>query len=229
MTTSLRVAGWGTLGFALAFFVTFTLNALVNTLVPLAEHPLASDMADQHWGGVLFLSTWSSAGIALGVATIGLAAIVWPDGGQVARLSHLFGAIATAGWLLSGAASFAQRTTLLNDNIAAASADPAAENAVIEGLFVGVHTGGVLFAVAALPWLGIVAVGAAGHLPRTVVVLLWVAAVASFAGFVALGLQLGFLVVMLAFGTIGGILLIRARRAAEAPVEKAPMATPAAA
>ncbi|MFE5410447.1 hypothetical protein [Microbacterium sp. NPDC056569] len=216
MRTSLRVAGWGTLGFGLAFFATFAINALINVvLVDYPEHPLASDMAADHWGGAVFLVNWTLCGVALGVAAVGLAASALRPDGIPARVSALFGAVATAGWLLSGASGMAQRTSLLNANIAGAGADPAAERAIVEGLFVGVHSGGILFAAAAVPWLAIAAVGAARRISKTVSVLLWIAALASFAGFVALGAQYGFLIVMADFVLVGVILLRRARRMPE--------------
>lgn len=217
MRTSLRVAGWGTLGFGIAFFATFLINALVNAvLVDYPEHPLASEMAADHWGGVLFLVTWSSCGAALGVATVGLASAALRPGGAPARISAVFGTIATAGWLMSGAAGLAQRSALLNDGIAAEAAAPAAERALVAGLFIGVHTGGVLFATAAVPWLAVAAVGAARRISKTVSVLLWIAALASFAGFVVLGAQYGFLIVMAVFVFVGVILLRRARRTVDA-------------
>jgi hypothetical protein len=228
MRTSLRVAGWGTLGFAVAFFATFVANALINTVfVQYPDHPLAADMAADHWGGVFFLVSWSVCGAALGVAAVGLAAVTLPPGGLAARISTLFGAVATAGWMLSGAAGLAQRTALLNDSIAAEQADAAAEGAVVAGLFVVVHAGGILFAVAAVPWLALAAIGAARRVSRTVAVFLGIAAVVSAAGFVALGAQLGFLVVMVAFAVIGALLLRRARRATEAPEPAPPVAAAA--
>ena len=37
MNTSLRVAGWGTLGFAIAFVVTFAVNATLETIIDYPE------------------------------------------------------------------------------------------------------------------------------------------------------------------------------------------------
>ena len=101
---------------------------------------------------------------------------------------------------------------MLNGNLAGAGADAAAERAIIQALTLGVHAGGVLCAVAVLPWLAMVAWRTAGRLPRTVTVLLWIAAVAPLGGFVAAGLQVGLVGLMVAFGVVGGILLTRARR-----------------
>ncbi|MBD3943739.1 hypothetical protein IF188_18765 [Microbacterium sp. NEAU-LLC] len=213
MRTSLRVAGWGTLGFAIAFFAMFVINALINTVfVQYPEHPLAADMAADFGLGVLGTVLWSVCGVALGIATVGLAAVAWRGTGLTARVCLLFGAVATAGWMLSGAAILAQRTPMLNANIAAEQADPAAEGAVIEGLYLGIHLGGILFAIAAVPWLAIAAVGAARRVSKTVAVMLWIAAVGPFAGFAILGAQFGFLVVMVCFAVAGPILLRRARR-----------------
>jgi len=220
MKTSLRVAGWGTLGFALTFFVTFTINAVINMTTVSPDYPTAAQMAADFGSGVLFVLTWSSAGIALGVAAHGLSAVVWPDGGLVARISAGFGVIATTGWLLSGVTVLAQRTALLNGNITGAGADAAAERAVVELGFIGVHIGGILFSVALVPWLVIVAVGAARsrRIPVTAIVFLWVAAIAPLAGFVTTGFQYGVLVVMLSFAVVGPVLLRHAARSARADV-----------
>jgi uncharacterized membrane protein YhaH (DUF805 family) len=213
MRTSLRVAGWGTLGFTIAFFAMFVINALINTVfVQYPEHPLADDMAADFGLGVLGTVLWSICGVALALATVGLAAVAWREAGLTARVCVLFGGIATAGWMLSGAAILAQRTPMLNANIAAEKADPAAEGAVIEGLYLGIHLGGILFAIATVPWLAIVAVGIARGTSKTVAVLLWIAAAAPFAGFAILGAQFGFLVVMVCFAVTGPNLLRRARR-----------------
>ena len=223
MRTSLRVAGWGTLGFAVAFFATFVINALINTVFEQytpPEYPLAAEMAANFGFGVLFMAMWSTCGVALGIAAVGLAAFAWRDGSLAGRICATFGTIASAGWLLSGAAALAQRTALLNGSIAAVQADPAAERAVIEGLFISVHIGGILFAIAAVPWLGLAAVGVARRASKTVAAFLWVAALAPFAGFAILGAQYGILVVMVCFAVVGPILLRRARRTPEfeAPV-----------
>ncbi len=74
MNTSLRVAGWGTLGFAIAFVVTFAVNATLETIVDYTESPTAADMAADFGGGVVFILLWGSAGVALIVAAIGLPA-----------------------------------------------------------------------------------------------------------------------------------------------------------
>jgi len=213
MRTSLRVAGWGTLGFAIAFFAMFVINALVNTVfVQYPEHPLAADMAADFGFGVLGTVLWSICGVALGVAAVGLAAVTWRDAGAIGRICTLFGTIATAGWMLSGAAILAQRTPMLNDNIAAEHADAAAEGAVVEGLYLGIHMGGILFAIAAVPWLALAGIGAARGVSKIVAAMLWVAAIAPFAGFAILGAQFGFLVVMVCFAVAGPVLLRRARR-----------------
>jgi hypothetical protein len=225
MRISLRVAGWGTLGFAIAFFAMFVINALINTvLVQYPEHPLADDMAADFGFGVFGTALWSICGIALGLAAVGLTAVTWREGSFAGRICALFGTIATAGWLLSGAAILAQRTPMLNGNIAAAQADPAAERAVIEGLYLGIHLGGIVFAIATMPWLALAAVGAARRVSTTASVFLWIAAVGPFAGFAILGAQFGFLVVMACFAVVGPVLLRRARRAGDADAP-APVAT----
>ena len=81
MSSALRTAGWGTLGFALAFFLTFAINTVVNIAFTRPYYGLAADMAADFWGGVVYLATWSSAGVALGVAAIALPALAWPEGG----------------------------------------------------------------------------------------------------------------------------------------------------
>ena len=146
-------------------------------------------MAADFGGGVVFILLWGSAGIALVVAAVGLPAVVWPSDALTSRIATAFGIIAAGGWIFSGATGFAQRTAMLNGNIAAAGSDIASERAVIEGLFIGVHVGGILFAFAALPWLAMVAVGAAKRraMSRVAVAFLWVAAIGPIAGFVITG------------------------------------------
>ncbi len=234
MQNTLRVAGWGTLGFSIAFFVTFVINALMNMVIaPSPDLPTAADMASDFGGGVLFLLTWGSAGVALVVAAIGLPAVVWPTDALATRISTAFGIIAAGGWIFSGVTGLAQRTAMLNGNIAAAAADTAAEQAVVEGLYIGVHSGGILFGFAALPWLAMVAVGAAKRrsMSRVAIAFLWVAAVASLAGFVTVGAQWGFLLVLLAFAVVGASLLRKAKReaAARGVLETRTAAAPAAA
>ena len=215
MHTSLRVAGWGTLGFAIAFFVTFAVNATLNTIIDYPDSRTAAEMAADFGGGVVFILLWGSAGVALVVAAVGLPAVVWPSDSLASRIAAGFGIIAAGGWILSGANVFAQRTAMLNGNIAAAGAEIASERAVIEGLFIGVHVGGILFSFAALPWLAIVAVGAAKRraMSRVAVVFLWVAAIAPIVGFLISGYQFGVLAMLPAFAVVGASLLRRARRA----------------
>jgi hypothetical protein len=216
METSVRVAGWAMLGFAVAFLATFTANLAVSLLAELPEYPLAAEMQAMSWDGVVFMLLWGSAGVALGIAAPALRRVVWPDGGLAAQVSTIFGTIAAGGWLFSGAAVFAQRTALLNGNISAVEADPAAERAVVEGLFVLVHVGGVVFALAAVPWIGTLAVGAARRerMSRIAVGSLWVAAVAPLLGFLVIGHQIGIVGTVLGFGLTGILLLRRRRRGA---------------
>src|SRR5215203_2598821 len=70
MNTSLRVTGWGTLGFAIAFFVTFAVNQALNTVIDYPRSPSAADMAADFGGGVAFILLWGSAGIALVTAAV---------------------------------------------------------------------------------------------------------------------------------------------------------------
>ena len=226
MNTSLRVAGWGTLGFAIAFFVTFAVNQALALVIDYPRLRMAADMAADFGGGVLFITLWGSAGIALVVAAVGLPAVVWPSDALTSRIATAFGIIAAGGWILSGVNGFAQRTAMLNGNIAAAGADIASERAVIQALFIGVHVGGILFAFAALPWLAIVAVGAAKHraMSRVAVAFLWVAAICPIVGFLISGYQFGVLAVLPAFAVVGASLLRSARRAANT-ADTAPPAT----
>jgi len=232
MNTSLRVAGWGTLGFAIAFFVTFAVNTVLYTVIDHPSSPTAADMAANFGEGVVFILLWGSAGIALVVAAVGLPAVVWPPDALTSRIATAFGIIAAGGWIFSGATGLAQRTAMLNGNIAAAGADIASERAVIEGLFIGVHVGGMLFAFAALPWLAMVAVGAAKHraMSRVAVAALWVAAIGPLAGFVFSGYQFGVLALLPAFAVVGASLLRNARRAGRRAVAAPPVtaAAPAA-
>ena len=215
MNTSLRVAGWGTLGFAIAFFVAFAVNQALNTVIDYPRSPAAADMAADFGGGVAFILLWGSAGIALVVAAVGLPAVVWRSDALASRIATAFGIIAGGGWILAGANGFAQRTAMLNGNIAAAGADNASEQAVIAGLVIGVHVGDILFAFAAMPWLAIVAVGAAKRraMSRVAVAFLWVAAIGPIAGFVITGAPFGLLALLPAFAVVGASLLRRARRA----------------
>ena len=226
MNTSLRVAGWGTLGFSIAFFVTFAVNQALSAVRDYPRLPTAADMAADFGGGVIFILLWGSAGIALIVAAVGLPAVVWPSDALASRIATAFGIIAAGGWIFSGATGLAQRTAMLNGNIAAAGSDIASERAVIEGLFIGVHVGGMLFAFAALPWLAMVAVGAVKRraMSRVAVVFLWVAAIGPLAGFVISGYQFGVLALLPAFAVVGASLLRRARRGAR-PADAAPPAT----
>jgi hypothetical protein len=226
MNTSLRVAGWGTLGFAIAFFVTFAVNQTLSMFIDYPRFPTAADMTADFGGGVVFILLWGSAGVALVVAAVGLPAVVWPADALASRIATAFGIIAAAGWILSGVNGFAQRTAMLNGNIASAGADIASEKAVIEGLFIGVHVGGILFAFAALPWLAMVAVGAVKGraMSRVAVVFLWVAAIGPLAGFVTTGYQFGVLALLPAFAVVGASLLRSARRAANT-ADTAPPAT----
>ena len=232
MNTSLRVAGWGTLGFAIAFFVTFAVNQALALVIDYPRLRMAADMAADFGGGVLFITLWGSAGIALVVAAVGLPAVVWPSDALTSRIATAFGIISGAGWIFAGATGLAQRTAMLNGNIAAAGADIASEKAVIEGLFIGVHAGGMLFAFAALPWLTMVAVGAARHraMSRVAVAALWVAAIGPLAGFVITGYQFGVLALLPAFAVVGASLLRNARRAGRRAVAAPPVtaAAPAA-
>jgi hypothetical protein len=216
MNNSLRVAGWGTLGFAIAFFATFAVNQTLSIVIDHPRLPTAAEMAADFGGGVVFILLWGSAGIALVVAAVGLPAVVWPADGLASRIATAFGIISAAGWILSGATGLAQRTAMLNGNIASAGADIASERAVIEGLFIGVHVGGMLFAFAALPWLAMVAVGAAKRraMSRVAVAALWVAAIGPLSGFVITGYQFGVLALLPAFAVVGASLLRSARRAA---------------
>jgi hypothetical protein len=214
MNTSHRVAGWGTLGFALAFVATFAVNATLETMLDYPKLPTAAEMAaDFVAGGVVFLLLWGSAGVALVVAAFGLPAVVWPPDALASRITTGFGIIAAGGWIFSGATVLAQRTAMLNANIAAAGADTASERAIIEALFIGVHVGGIVFAFAALPWLAMIAVGAAKRraMSRTAVAFLWIAAIGPIAGFVIAGAQFGLLAVVPAFAVVGASLLRTAR------------------
>ena len=74
MNTSLRVAGWGTLGFAIAFVVTFAVNATLETITDYPKLPTAAEMAADFRGGVVFILLWGSAGVALVVAAVGVSA-----------------------------------------------------------------------------------------------------------------------------------------------------------
>lgn len=224
MSTSLRVAGWGTLGFAIAFFTTFAVNALINVVVDYPDQPLAADMQADFVGGLVGIVLWTATGSALCLAAVALGPVAWREGSFPARICTAFGVVATAGWMLSGANIAAQRSPMLNGSIIAAHADPAAERAVIEGLYVGVHSGGILFAVAAVPWLGMAAIGVAKRVSKAVSALLWIAALASFAGYAILGAQYGFLVVMVCFAVVGPLLLRHGRRAAQDPPHAATVA-----
>ena len=210
MNTSVRVAGWAMLVFAIVFVATFTVNVMLRVLGETPEYPLANEMQARSWEGIVFLLFWASAGIALAVAAPALADVVWPAGGLAARVSTTFGTIAAGGWMLTGGAGFAQRTALLNGNIAAVGADPAAERAVVEGLFILVHLGTILFAFAAVPWISMVAIGAARgeRMSRTVIGLLWVAGITPLLSFLVTGYQYGIFGAVLGFG-IAGILLLR--------------------
>lgn len=218
MPHALRVAGWATLGFAIAFFVTFVVNAIMNMSSSGPDYPTAAEMTADVGSGIVFMLMWGTAGAALVVAAVGLPAVVWPADALASRIATAFGIIAAGGWIVSGVNGFAQRTALLNGNIAGAGADAAAERAVVEGLFIGVHTGGILFAFAAVPWLAIVAVGAAGRraMSKVAISFLWIAAVLPLAGFLVSGLQFGLLAVLVGFAVVGASLLRRARKAARA-------------
>lgn len=216
MRTTYRVAGWGTLGFAIGFFVTFVVNSVINTVVEFPRYPLPEEMAQAMWYGAVFALLWGTAGAALVVAAIGLPALVFAAGGLGRQIASAFGIIAAAGWIFSAAAAFAQRTPLLNGNITATGADPDAQRAVVGGLVVLVHLGGHVFALTAVPWLAMVAVRSAGILPKTVTVLLWLAALGPLAGFLITGYQFGLMLVLVSFAVIGPILLVRARRAGSA-------------
>lgn len=231
MNSTLRTAGWGMLGFGLAYFVTFAVNSLINTLIAYSEHPLAADMSADFGGGILFLMTWSTAGIALVIAAQALPAIVWPDGGLASRIAASFWVIAAAGWISSGVGGFVQRTPLLNGNIAAEGADAASEGAVIEGLFILVHFGAVLFALALVPAIVMVCVTAARRrrLSTATIVLLWIGGLAPLVGFLATGFQFGLLAPMIAFAIVGILLLRRAKRARTAEVAVEPTEVAAAA
>ncbi|GAA2724688.1 hypothetical protein [Cellulomonas aerilata] len=226
MSTPSRVAGWGTVGFAVAFVVTFVVNATIETMADRPELPTAADMAADFGGGVIYIVLWGSAGVALAVAAVGLSAVVWPSDALASRISTAFGIIASAGWIFSGATVLAQRTAMLNGNIAAAGSDIASERAVIEALYIGVHVGGIVFAFAALPWLATVAVGADKRraMSRTAVACLWIAAIGPVAGFMIAGAQFGLLAVVPAFAVVGTSLLRSARRGGRRAVAGSPAA-----
>src|SRR5687768_4823490 len=100
MNTTLRVAGWGTLGFAIAFFVTFAVNAALSTFIDHPPSRTAAEMAADFGGGVVFILLWGSAGVALVVAAVGLPAVVWPSDALTSRIATAFGIIAAGGWIL---------------------------------------------------------------------------------------------------------------------------------
>ena len=229
MNPSVRVAGWAMTVYAIVFVTTFSVNAALSILGDAPRYPLAGEMQARGWEGILFMLFWASAGIALAVAAPALAGVVWPAGGLAARISTTFGTIAAGGWMLTGCAAFAQRTALLNGNIAAVGADPAAERAVVEGLFILVHLGGILFAFAAVPWISMVAVGAARgeRMSRAVIGLLWVAGVTPLLGFLVTGYQYGIFGAVLGFGIAGILLLRRWRRERAVPERTAASATAA--
>ena len=229
MNASVRVAGWAMLAFASVFVATFAVNFALRMLGEPPEYPLAGEMQARGWEGIIFLLFWASAGIALAVAAPALADVVWPAGGLAARTSTTFGTIAAGGWMLTGCAGFAQRTAMLNGNIAAVGADPAAERAVVEGLFILVHLGTILFAFAAVPWISMVAVGAARgeRMSRTVIGLLWFAGVTPLLAFLVTGYQYGIFGAVLGFGVAGILLLRRWRRERAVPERTAASATAA--
>lgn len=229
MNPSVRVAGWAMTGYAIVFVTTFSVNAALSILGDAPRYPLAGEMQARGWEGIVFMLFWASAGIALAVAAPALAGVVWPAGGLAARISTTFGTIAAGGWMLTGCAAFAQRTALLNGNIAAVGADPAAERAVVEGLFILVHLGGILFAFAAVPWISMVAVGAARgeRMSRTVIGLLWIAGVTPLLVFLVTGYQYGVFGAVLGFGIAGILLLRRSRRERAVPERTAASATAA--
>jgi len=229
MNPSVRVAGWAMTGYAMVFVATFSVNATLSILGGTPRYPLAGEMQARGWEGVVFMLLWASAGIALAVAAPALADVVWPTGGLAARISTTFGTIAAGGWMLTGCAGFAQRTTLLNGNIAAVGADPAAERAVVEGLFILVHLGTILFAFAAVPWIAMIAVGAARgeRMSHPVIGLLWVAGVAPLLAFLVTGYQYGIFGAVLGFG-IAGILLLRRWRRGTIEPERTAVSTSAA-
>ena len=199
MNASVRVAGWALLGFAIVFVATFTVNATLSILGGTPRYPLAGEMQARGWEGILFMLFWASAGIALAVAAPALAGVVWPAGGLAARISTTFGTIAAGGWMLTGCAGFAQRTAMLNENIAA------------------------------VPWISMVAVGAARgeRMSRTVIGALWVAGVAPLLGFLVTGYQYGIFGAVLGFGIAGILLLRRWRREHAVPERAASSATAA--
>jgi hypothetical protein len=229
MNPSVRVAGWAMTVYAIVFVTTFSVNAALSILGDAPRYPLAGEMQARGWEGILFMMLWASAGIALAVAAPSLAGVVWPAGGLAARISTTFGTIAAAGWMLTGCAGFAQRTALLNANIAAVGADAAAERAVVEGLFILVHLGTILFAFAAVPWISMVAVGAARgeRMSRTVIGLLWIAGVTPLLAFLVTGYQYGIFGAVLGFGIAGILLLRRWRRERAVPERTAASATAA--
>lgn len=229
MNASVRVAGWAMVGFAIVFVATFSVNVTLSILGGTPRYPLAGEMQARGWEGILFMLFWASAGIALAVASPALAGVVWPAGGLAARISTTFGTIAASGWMLTGCAGFAQRTAMLNGNIAAVGADPAAERAVVEGLFILVHLGCILFAFAAVPWISMVAVGAARgeRMSRTVIGLLWVAGVTPLLAFLVTGYQYGIFGAVLGFGIAGILLLRRWRRGTIEPERTAASVTAA--
>ena len=229
MNPSVRVAGWAMTVYAIVFVTTFSVNAALSILGDAPRYPLAGEMQARGWEGILFMMLWASAGIALAVAAPSLAGVVWPAGSLAARISTTFGTIAAAGWMLTGCAGFAQRTALLNANIAAVGADAAAERAVVEGLFILVHLGTILFAFAAVPWISMVAVGAARgeRMSRTVIGLLWIAGVTPLLAFLVTGYQYGIFGAVLGFGIAGILLLRRWRRERVVPERTAASATAA--
>ena len=232
MNTSLRVAGWGTLGFAIAFFVTFAVNQALSTVI---DYPRLAD-GRGHGRGL----RWRC----------GLHPSVGIGGHRTGRR----GRRAARGGLALGCTGFEDRDGIRDHRgrgldplrrewprpahgdaqrqHRGGGSDIASEQAVIEGLFIGVHVGGMLFAFAALPWLAMVAVGAAKHraMSRVAVAALWIAAIGPLAGFVITGYQFGVLALLPAFAVVGASLLRNARRGGRRAVAAPPVtaAAPAA-
>ncbi len=200
----LRGAGVAAIAYAGLYLVAFVVNSIASRFVDsyAEEYPTPAQMNDQLPFSATLAAVFVVVGILCIVALTGVATYLGRAGSALSPALKTVTAVLGAGLFGFGVAATAQRS-MANDYIAGSGADPAAQSAVVQGLFVIPQTFATLSGVAFAGWLILAAVaGRGGLLPRWMTVTnVLVAAI----GFVALyvGFPLGLLLSIPYFAVLG--------------------------
>ena len=217
MTTTFRTTGLAAIAYAALYVLTFVSNAGIALLRSrsvdyLSPEEMAADLPYAVLGGILL---GSLGACLIGVAT-GLHRIVWSDESHVGVVATILGIIAGAGFVLAGASAAAQRGYAAND-LAGTGADMSTQLAVVQGGFLLTNAAFFFVSLAALAWLGCVALAGRrrGTLPRWLIVGTWIAAITPTLTIVLTGFSSGILVTIPYAAALGVWLLRQARRGDE--------------